>query len=97
MDSRPGNLTLGVTFCVESEFQVKNDNCLEPEGKNRKNEIREMYVLLVFYVLCFLMRSWGYMFNFPVVLAGRSRETGEEQHSFRVFFSQQRPTKMIPT
>ena len=31
-DSRPRNLTLGVKFCEESEFQVKNPQDLRPEA-----------------------------------------------------------------
>ena len=36
-DSRPGNKTPRVKFCVESDFQVENTQLLEPEGKNKEN------------------------------------------------------------
>ena len=33
-DSRPGKSTLGVTFCVESDFQVENAQILHLDLKN---------------------------------------------------------------
>ena len=30
-DSKPGNLTLGLNFCIESDVQVKNSQILNPE------------------------------------------------------------------
>ena len=35
-DFRPTEPVLGVKFCVESEFEVKNSNHLELEGKNKE-------------------------------------------------------------
>ena len=38
-DSRAGNLTPGLKKCVESEFQVKNDQFQRPEAKNKENQL----------------------------------------------------------
>ena len=49
-DSRPGNLTIGVKFCVDSELQVKKSQILYPEAKNRKTESKDFVILLCFVV-----------------------------------------------
>ena len=62
---RPGKLTLGVKFCIESEFQVKNHQCLQPEGKNNKKQKNQKDLLftMFFLFLLFFIGSWGYAQN----------------------------------
>ena len=46
-DSRPENLTLGVIFCVESAFQVKNSQILEPGGKHKEKRNQSNFIELL--------------------------------------------------
>ena len=54
---RPGNKTIHTVVDEESDFQVKNQQFLRPEGKIRKNEIRKKieksYKILINFLFFF--------------------------------------------
>ena len=54
-DSRPGNKTPDVKFSVESDFQIKNQQLLRLEGKNKekRNSKNSFFLSVIFFFLFF--------------------------------------------
>ena len=73
-DSRPGNKTPGVKFSVESDFQVKNQQFLRLEGKNKEKRnsknSKKFFFNLLFSFSCFFLNP----FTGLVPLASRERD-----------------------
>ena len=63
-DSRHFQPVLGRKFHVESEFEVENNNCLEPEWKNKEKRNSKKLLFNQFFVFfVFFIRSWGYVYS----------------------------------
>ena len=63
---RPGNKTIYTVVDEESDFQVKNKQCLRPEGKNREKHNFKKYLFEfdIFLFLYFLNTFMGLVMVF---------------------------------
>ena len=74
-DSRHFQPVLGRKFHVESEFEVENTQCLDPEGKNKEKRNSKKIFFIRFFDFLFFKSVHGVIL--PTILRPAGRQTGQ--------------------